>query len=253
MGAKVQRGAYSRVCGASTAKPPSCAGLCGGRTRYKSIASPARAYPGTGRQAPLYPPLRPLPIAVLPVQQEHRKFPRAPHALLQRVLLDPFVPQVLFEFLQGLPHEFLEERVIEEGLHLHGSLLRLDGPVAASYDTLMAKRPGLIAIPDVLGRLLKSHGMESRMLECTLQQHWPEVVGEHIGHHTWPESIRHRKLYLVAENSVWLQQLRFLKPELLAKLSSCAGGDAITDIVLRVGTKPAPAVAASRAAPPATS
>jgi len=191
---------------------------------------------------------------VPPAQQEHRKFPRAPHALLQRVLLDPFVPQVLFEFLQGLPHEFLEERVIEEGLHLHGSLLRLDGPVAAGYDTLMAKRPGLIAIPDVLGRLLKSHGMESRMLECTLQQHWPEIVGEHIGHHTWPESIRHRRLYLVAENSVWLQQLRFLKPELLAKLSSCAGGDAITDIILRVGTKPAPDVAASAAAqlPPAT-
>src|SRR2546422_10133670 len=85
------------------------------------------------------------------------------------------------------------------------------------------------------------------------RSHWPEVVGEHIGHHTWPESIRHRKLYLVAENSVWLQQLRFLKPELLAKLSSCAGGDAITDIILRVGTKPAPDVAAIAAAqlPPA--
>src|SRR3989441_9972400 len=156
---------------------------------------------GARYKAPLYPPLRPLPFAVPPAQQEHRKFPRAPHALLQRVLLDPFVPQVLFEFLQGLPHEFLEERVIEEGLHLHGSLLRLDGPVAAGYDTLMAKRPGLIAIPDVLGRLLKSHGMESRMLECTLQQHWPEGVGEHTGPHTGPESIRHRKLYLVAENS----------------------------------------------------
>jgi len=118
----------------------------------------------------------------------------------------------------------------------------------------MAKRPGLIAIPDVLGQLLKNHGMESRMLECTLQQHWPGIVGEHIGHHTWPESIRHRKLYLVAENSVWLQQLRFLKPELLAKLSLCAGGDAITDIVLRVGTLPAPEVEASASAqlPPAT-
>jgi len=118
----------------------------------------------------------------------------------------------------------------------------------------MAKRPGLIAIPDVLGRLLKSHGMESRMLEYTLQQHWPEIVGEHVGHHTWPASIRHRKLYLVAENSVWLQELRFLKPELLAKLSSCAGGDAITDIVLRVGTPPAPEVEASASAqlPPTT-
>jgi len=118
----------------------------------------------------------------------------------------------------------------------------------------MARRPGLIAIPDVLGQLLKNHGMESRMLECTLQQHWPEIVGAHIGHHTWPESIRHRKLYLVAENSVWLQQLRFLKPELLAKLSACAGGGVITDIVLRVGTPPAPEVEASASAqlPPAT-
>src|SRR5207245_3585364 len=178
-----------------------------------------RVAPGTRRQAPLYPPLRPLPFAVPPAQQEHRKFPRAPHALLQRVLLDPFVPQVLFEFFQGLPHEFLEERVVEEGLHLHGSLLRLDGPAAAGYDSLMAKRPGLIAIPDVLGRLLKSHGMESRVLECTFQQHWPEIVGEHIEHHTRPESIRHRKLYLVAANSVWLQQLRFLKPALLANPS----------------------------------
>jgi hypothetical protein len=114
----------------------------------------------------------------------------------------------------------------------------------------MAKRPGLIAIPAVLGQLLKSHGMESRMLEYTLQQHWPEIVGEHIGHHTWPESIRHRKLYLIAQNSVWLQELRFLKPELLAKLSSCAGGDAITDIVLRVGTPPTPEVEASAPAQP---
>src|SRR5437879_6467893 len=183
-----------------------------------------------------------------PPQQEHRKLPRAPHALLQRILLDPFVLQVQLEFLQGLLHEVLEERVVEEGLHLHGGILRLDGHAAAGYDGFMARRPGLIAIPDVLGQLLKNHGMESRMLECTLQQHWPKIVGAHIGHHTWPESIRHRKLYLVAENSVWLQQLRFLKPELLAKLSSYAGGDAIADIVLRVGTPPAPEVAASVAA-----
>jgi hypothetical protein len=181
-------------------------------------------------------------------QEEHRELPRAPHTLLQRIMLDPFVLQVQLEFLQGLPHEFLEERIIEEGLHLHGGLLRLDGPAAAGYDNCMAKRPGLIAIPDVLGQLLKSHGMESRMLEYTFQRHWPEIVGGHIGHHTWPESIRHRKLYLVAENSVWLQQLRFLKPELLAKLSSCAGGDAITDIVLRVGTPPVPEVEASASA-----
>jgi len=105
-----------------------------------------------------------------------------------------------------------------------------------------ARHPSLMPLPDVLIRVLKAHGMQTPMLEYSLQQHWTEIVGDHVGRHTWPDSIRHRKLYLVAENSVWLQQLRFLKPELLAKINAASDGDVITDIVLRVGTLPQPEV-----------
>ncbi len=104
----------------------------------------------------------------------------------------------------------------------------------------MAKRPSLNPLPDILSRFLKTHGMAIHMLEFKLRQHWPEIVGEHVARHTWPDSVRHRKLYLVAENSVWLQQLLFLKPELLAKINSAADGEALTDIILRVGTVPVP-------------
>lgn len=104
----------------------------------------------------------------------------------------------------------------------------------------MAKRPSLNPLPDILSRFLKTHGMAIHMLEFKLQQHWLEIVGEHVARHTWPDSVRHRKLYLVAENSVWLQQLLFLKPELLAKINGAADGEALADIVLRVGTVPAP-------------
>jgi hypothetical protein len=104
----------------------------------------------------------------------------------------------------------------------------------------MAKRPSLNPLPDILSRFLKTHGMAIPMLEFRLQQHWPEIVGDHVARHTWPDSVRHRKLYLVAENSVWLQQLLFLKPELLAKINGAADGEALTDIVLRVGTLPVP-------------
>jgi len=104
----------------------------------------------------------------------------------------------------------------------------------------MAKHPSLNPLPDILSRFLKTHGMATHMLEFRLQQHWPEIVGEHVARHTWPDSVRHRKLYLVAENSVWLQQLLFLKPELLATINGAADGEALTDIVLRVGTVPAP-------------
>ena len=77
--------------------------------------------------------------------------------------------------------------------------------------------------------------MEKRLLEYSLQQHWENIIGEQIGRHTWPDSIRHQSLFLIAESSTWLQQLMFLKRELLAKINAAAGSQVITDIVLRVG------------------
>ena len=117
----------------------------------------------------------------------------------------------------------------------------------------MAKRPSLNPLPDILARFLKTHGMAIHMLEFKLQQHWPEIVGEHVARHTWPDSVRHRKLYLVAENSVWLQQLLFLKPELLAKINAAADGEVLSDIVLRVGTVPAPDAGEGSSSQPAPS
>jgi hypothetical protein len=125
--------------------------------------------------------------------------------------------------------------------------------VVRDYDTLMAKLPSLNPLPDILSRFLKTHGMAIPMLEFKLQQHWPEIVGEHVARHTWPDSVRHRKLYLVAENSVWLQQLLFLKPELLAKINDAADGEALTEIVLRVGTVPSPDAGESPSPHPAPS
>lgn len=83
-------------------------------------------------------------------------------------------------------------------------------------------------------------GLESRLLELRLQHQWKEMLGEPIASHTWPDQIRFKKLYLVVRNSVWLQQLTFLKPTLLAKINAEAGTELITEIVLRVGEIPAP-------------
>jgi hypothetical protein len=55
---------------------------------------------------------------------------------------------------------------------------------------------------------------------------------------TWPDQIRYKKLYLIVHNSVWLHQLTFLKPTLIQKLNGAAGGELITEIVLRVGEIP---------------
>lgn len=97
----------------------------------------------------------------------------------------------------------------------------------------------LVSFGTILSSVAKQLGLETRLVELRIQQQWPALVGEPIGSHTWPTQIRFHKLYLLVENSVWLQQLTFLKPALLAKLNAEAGSELLTDIVLRVGEIPA--------------
>jgi hypothetical protein len=96
-------------------------------------------------------------------------------------------------------------------------------------------RRSLVPLPELVTGLIKAQGLEIRMMEYSLQQQWCTIVGPHIAGHTYPEAIRHRKLYLLAENSVWLQQLLFLKSELMTKIAGAIGQEVLSDIVLRVG------------------
>ncbi len=97
----------------------------------------------------------------------------------------------------------------------------------------------------ILSGLSKRLGLESRMLELRLQRRWRDIVGEPMASHTWPAQIRFKKLYLIVRNSVWLQQLTFLKPALLTKLQAESGTGSITDIAFRVGEVPGEAEASS--------
>jgi hypothetical protein len=91
----------------------------------------------------------------------------------------------------------------------------------------------------ILSGLAKRLGLESRLIELRLQRNWKQIVGEPIGSHTWPDQIRFKKLYLLVHNSVWMQQLIFLKPALLAKINEAAGSALVTDLALRVAEIPA--------------
>jgi hypothetical protein len=99
----------------------------------------------------------------------------------------------------------------------------------------MAYRPFFFSVSSVLSGLAKGLGLEAKLLEVQLSRHWPEIVGEQMAAHTRPDTIRFKKLYLLVENSVWLQQLTFLKPQLIEKINAAAGRALVADIVMRVG------------------
>jgi Dna[CI] antecedent DciA-like protein len=90
-------------------------------------------------------------------------------------------------------------------------------------------------VASVLQTVLQRHGLAAKILESQLQQRWAQVAGEQIAQHSQPDQIRFRKLYLIVDNSVWLQQMMFLKPTLIEKINTMAGHQSVGDIVLRIG------------------
>ena len=102
----------------------------------------------------------------------------------------------------------------------------------------MRRLGSIDSVSSVLAGLARRLGLESKFLESRLRRDWVSIVGEPIALNTWPDQVRYKKLYLLVHNSVWLHQLTFLKPTLIHKLNSVAGGELVTDIVLRVGEIP---------------
>jgi hypothetical protein len=91
------------------------------------------------------------------------------------------------------------------------------------------------SVASILKTVTHRHGIDLKLLEYQLHQRWLEIVGPQIAAHSRPDQIRFKKLYLIVEDSVWLQHLTFLKPALLEKIHEAVGAQAVTDIVLRVG------------------
>jgi predicted nucleic acid-binding Zn ribbon protein len=99
----------------------------------------------------------------------------------------------------------------------------------------MPARSFFSPVGSVLTGLARRYGLAPRLLEYKLRHRWEDIAGEAIAAHTWPDAIRFKRLYLLVRDSVWLQQLTFLKPELIERINAAAGQTLITDIVLRVG------------------
>ncbi len=83
----------------------------------------------------------------------------------------------------------------------------------------------------VLGDILKKHAISKISTLGRLSDAWVGLVGPVISSHTCPSDLRDGILFLLVDSPVWMQQLSFLKAEMLEKLS----GYGIADIMLRLG------------------
>jgi predicted nucleic acid-binding Zn ribbon protein len=93
--------------------------------------------------------------------------------------------------------------------------------------------------PAPLGTVLKQAMQASRIdvdLDAyRLWEQWKDVVGPAIAQNTQPEAIKGKLLLVNVSSAPWMQQLQFLKPELIEKLNETLGKELVEDIRFKIG------------------
>ncbi len=98
-------------------------------------------------------------------------------------------------------------------------------------------RARLYSIGEILFPILKRRGLAAKLEENALLKLWPKAVGQQIALQTQPDCLKNRTLFVKTTSSVWVQQLHFMKEEILQKLNELAGKFAVKDIHFSVGHK----------------
>jgi hypothetical protein len=102
------------------------------------------------------------------------------------------------------------------------------------------------SIRGILESTLKGLELDFELKVYSIWGSWREIVGESLARQAQPRSIRNRILFIDVSHSTWVQQLQFLKPNLLEKLNAFLGEPILKDIRFRLGKISPPLAPPSR-------
>ena len=100
------------------------------------------------------------------------------------------------------------------------------------------------AVSALLGAVLRGTPVEKRLHEGRIWQVWEEAVGSRIATHAVPAAFRDGTLTLTVDSAPWMQQLTYLKQELIAKVNAELGEEMVKEIFMKAGrvSVPVPSV-----------
>ncbi len=91
--------------------------------------------------------------------------------------------------------------------------------------------------PERIGKLLASSSsvLSNRLQDLEIWQCWDVVVGSAIAARAYPLRLQNQVLTVMVSNGPWMQQLSFMKRELVEKINTQLGNERVKEIVLKVG------------------
>jgi predicted nucleic acid-binding Zn ribbon protein len=95
------------------------------------------------------------------------------------------------------------------------------------------RRPAVVS--DLLRALLRGTPAEKRIKEGEIWLVWEDAVGSRIASHAQPAAFRDGTLTLTVDSAPWMQQLSFLKHEIVAKVNDQLGEGMVKDLYMKAG------------------
>lgn len=94
--------------------------------------------------------------------------------------------------------------------------------------------PNPILLKDILPHVLSSLGLKKGIERQKAVFIWDRVVGKDIRRHTRARYVRGKKMWVDVDDPIWIQQLSFLKSEIVKKLNKELKSDKICDIIFKL-------------------
>ena len=90
-------------------------------------------------------------------------------------------------------------------------------------------------VSDILRSVLQKKGIPLNLENQRMARAWDSAVGPRIAAQTRPDTIRRGILFVRVSNSVWMQQLHYLKQEIIEKVNRTLGEEVIGNLFFTIG------------------
>jgi len=91
-------------------------------------------------------------------------------------------------------------------------------------------------VGEILQKALKKRKLHLRVEDHHLSDAWQKAVGSIISTHTRVHNLRGDTLFVKVSTSTWMQQLQFMKQEIIDKVNAVLENETIQNIYFSIGT-----------------
>lgn len=102
----------------------------------------------------------------------------------------------------------------------------------------LAKPSRLQRIDEIIPRALKKRHVPYQAEDRRLCEIWEKAVGAEIAAQSRPGYVKRDTLFVRVANSVWMQQLHFLKADIIGKVNAHMEKPSLKDIRFTIGSVP---------------